>query len=134
MSLMPKFLVAELADHVRQYPTDDGHLFSMTEGGPVRHRNFYNRHFRPAVAASGLPDRLRFPHDLRHTAAALLIDRGASAKQIQAILGHSSIRVTFDRYGHLFEGHADSLMDAFDDLHARSQVSPACHDGVTQLA
>jgi hypothetical protein len=42
--------------------------------------------------------------------------------------------VTFDRYGHLFEGHADSLMDALDDLHAGPRVSPACHDGVTQLA
>jgi hypothetical protein len=57
---MPKFVVAELAEHVRQYPTESGFLFSMTEGGPVRHRNFYSRHFRPAVAASGLPDRLSF--------------------------------------------------------------------------
>jgi integrase len=130
---MPRFLVAELAEHVRQYPTDDGYLFSMAEGGPVRHRNFYRRHFLPAVDAAGLTTGLRF-HDLRHTAAALLIDRGASPKQVQAILGHSTIRVTFDRYGHLFEGHANDLMDALDMMHAEARVSPACHGGVMALA
>jgi hypothetical protein len=44
------------------------------------------------------------------------------------------IRVTFDRYGHLFEGHADDLMDALDDLHANAVVSSSCHDDVTRLA
>jgi hypothetical protein len=34
------------------------------------------------------------------------------------ILGHSSSRVTFDRYGRLFEGHADELMNAHDDTTA----------------
>jgi integrase len=129
---MPKFIVDELAEHVRRHPADDGFMFSMAEGGPVRYRNFYRRHFRPAVIAAGLPDRLRF-HDRRHTAAAPMIDRGASPKQIQAILGHSTIRVTFDRYGHLFEGHADSLMDALDGLHADARVSPACHERVIHL-
>ncbi len=46
---------------------------------------------------------LRF-HDLRHTHVAMLISRGEHPKVIQTRLGHSSIKVTLDRYGHLFEG------------------------------
>ena len=49
------------------------------------------------------------PHDLRHTAAALMIQAGGHPKQIQAQLGHSSITLTVDRYGHLFESLADEL-------------------------
>jgi integrase len=43
--------------------------------------------------------RIRF-HDLRHTFTTLLIAQGKSPKYIQAQLGHASIQVTMDRYGH----------------------------------
>ena len=79
------------------------------------------RHFKPAVVAAGLPERLRF-HDLRHTAAALMIDEGASLEQVKKILGHSSIRVTSDTYRHLFDGHADELMKGLDARRARARV------------
>ena len=66
----------------------------------MRHRNFMRRHFKPAMARAGLPEQLRF-HDLRHTAAALVIAEGATMEQVKQILGHSTIRVTSDTYGHL---------------------------------
>jgi len=53
----------------------DSFVFTATECGPLRLRNFYARHFRPAVARARLPKQLRF-HDLRHTCAALLIANG----------------------------------------------------------
>ncbi len=46
-----------------------------------------------------MPSDLRI-HYLRHTCTALLIARGAHPKAIQAQLGHSSIQVTLDQYGH----------------------------------
>ena len=42
-------------------------------------------------------------HDFRHAAASLWIEHRVSAKRVQAWMGHSSIQVTFDTYGHLFE-------------------------------
>ena len=63
-----------------------------------------------------LPERLhkiRF-HDLRHTCAALAIQAGAHPKLISARLGHSSITVTLDRYGHLFPSMEEALADALD--------------------
>jgi integrase len=74
---MPAFVAEALQEHVERYPSPDGHLFSAAEGGPLRHRNFMRRHFKPAVDRIGLPPALRF-HDLRHMAAAFMIAEGAS--------------------------------------------------------
>ena len=41
-------------------------------------------------------------HSLRHACASLWIESGYNPKQIQRLMGHSSIKVTFDFYGHLF--------------------------------
>lgn len=47
-------------------------------------------------------------HALRHACASLWIEQGHNPKQIQTLMGHSSIKVTFDVYGHLFvDGEAD---------------------------
>ncbi len=67
---LPEFLARELGDHMAQYPSADGYVFTTSEGGPIRHRNFMARHYKPAVRQAGLPTSLRF-HDLRHTAASL---------------------------------------------------------------
>ena len=48
----------------------------------------------------GLPDKeIRF-HDLRHSAATFLMARGVDPKTVQAILGHTTIRLTMDTYVH----------------------------------
>jgi hypothetical protein len=72
--------------------------------------------WQPAVRALGLPSNLRI-HDLRHTCAALLIAQGAHPKAIQAQLGHSSIQVTLDLYGHLFPDDLDRLATQLDAAH-----------------
>ncbi len=73
----------------------------------------FGRTWRHAVAESvGTPCRI---HDLRHTHAAWLIAAGEHPKTIQTQLGHSSIQVTMDRYGHLMDGlkeQADGRLDA----------------------
>ena len=55
------------------------------------------------------------PHELRHSAASILIAQGVDLKLISELLGHSSIRVTSDVYGHLLDAgkaHAAAAMDA----------------------
>lgn len=99
---LPRFLCKAVEDHLADYPpTADGLVFTSPTGTPLRHNLFYARHFKPAVVWAGLPEALRF-HDLRHTCAALLIAQGAHPKAMMERLGHSSIEVTLDRYGHLF--------------------------------
>jgi integrase len=53
-------------------------------------------------------------HDVRHTSVALAIASGAHPKAIQARMGHSSIDVTLDRYGHLFPELDEAIALAFD--------------------
>lgn len=50
-------------------------------------------------------------HSLRHAAASLFIEQGWNAKKIQKVMGHSSITVTFDTYGHLWKDTQSDLDD-----------------------
>jgi hypothetical protein len=69
--------------------------------------NFVRREFRPALRRAGLP-MVRF-HDLRHSFSSLLIAEGLAPKLISEQLGHASIAITMDRYGHLFDqSYADA--------------------------
>ena len=87
------------------------------------------RHFKPAVARTGLPPALRF-HDLRHTYAGLLIAQNAHPKAIQERIGYSSIQVTFDVYGHLLPGVSEQLTEGLDAAYHRARVvQPWCSDG-----
>jgi integrase len=56
---------------------------------------------------------MRF-HDLRHTFAALLIAGGAHAKAIQEAMGHSSITVTMNTYGHLMPRLLEEVADRLE--------------------
>ncbi len=67
-------------------------------------------------------------HDCRHTFASLLIQQKANPKYIQEQLGHGSIKVTLDIYGHLFEGdhrHFVSCLDSPIDSQSATQPQPA---------
>ncbi len=88
-------------------PNELGLVFPTPSGAVWRKDNFMARVFRPAVRRAGLAP-LRF-HDLRHTYAALMVAAGAHPKLLQAQLGHTSINVTLNTYGHLFP-------DAFVDV------------------
>ena len=111
---LPAFLADQLAEHIAPRVSDPtAYVFPSRDGGPLRHSNFYRRHFKPAVLASAVPAGTRF-HDLRHTCASLLIAQGAHPKAIAEMLGHSTIVVTLDRYGHLFEGLVEQLAAGLD--------------------
>jgi integrase len=112
---LPAFLRDRLAQHLASGvgPEPTAFIFTQPDGGPLRHWWFWDRIWTPAVAAAGLPTDLRI-HDLRHTCSALLIAEGAHPKAIQTHLGHSTIQVTMDRYGHLFPDELDRLAEGMD--------------------
>jgi integrase len=80
-------------------PTDLDLVFPNDAGKPIEKGNLVRRQFEPTLRRAGLR-RIRF-HDLRHTYASLLIAQGEHPKYIQVQMGHSSISVTMDVYGHL---------------------------------
>ncbi|MGH9119864.1 MAG: tyrosine-type recombinase/integrase [Acidimicrobiales bacterium] len=54
--------------------------------------------------ASGPASATGHPHELRHSAASLMLAAHTDPKVVSEVLGHSSIRITMDVYGHLLEG------------------------------
>jgi integrase len=86
-----------------------GPVFVSENGTPLGHSNV-DRQFDALLRRAMVPD-IRF-HDMRHTYAALSIAANVDIYTLSRRMGHSSISVTADRYGHLYPGNyqdADSL-------------------------
>jgi integrase len=92
------YLTGILADeHVRQGKPKMGHVFTRS-GKPLR-GEYVRRRFVALVSAAGLPPMT--PHGCRHTCASILKAKGIDLKEIQELLGHSSLTITADLYTHV---------------------------------
>jgi integrase len=89
------------AQRLRQPPGAEL-CFGIERGQPFRPDCLHER-ANEAWQAAGY-ERLTL-HDCRHTFASLAIAAGANAKALSTYMGHSSITITFDRYGHLMPGN-----------------------------
>ncbi|MCH8865674.1 MAG: tyrosine-type recombinase/integrase [Proteobacteria bacterium] len=88
-----------------------GFVFTKDDGAPISGERV-SKDFAKIVRTNGLPHLTL--HGLRHTAASLLIAGGVHPRTIADILGHSSISITMDVYGHLINGvqrEAISILD-----------------------
>jgi integrase len=111
---IPAFLTDMLASHLEHVPPEpDALVFTNSVGGSMEWANFRRRIWKPALIAASINPALRI-HDLRHTAASILIAQGAHPKVVQEHLGHSSIVITMDRYGHLYPEDRTKVADALD--------------------
>jgi integrase len=92
-------------------PSDLDLVFPSAAGTPLLLTNLTRRFWRPLQRAAGLVDAAGDPlfnfHMLRHYAASSWIEQGFSPKRLQALLGHASITMTYDVYGHLFPSTED---------------------------
>jgi integrase len=88
-------------------------VFENSAGQVYDDANLRRRVFWPALAKAGLR-RIRI-HDLRHTFASLLIQNGESLAYVRDQLGHHSIQITVDIYGHLEPGKNREAVDRLDD-------------------
>lgn len=78
---------------------DNDLVFANEVGQPLDGTAVLRRSFYPLLERSNLP-RIRF-HDLRHTAATLLLGQGVHPKIVSEMLGHSQIAITLDLYSHV---------------------------------
>jgi integrase len=99
---LPQAVADALAAHLAAFPAGpDGLVFTAEGGGFVRRTNFRRRVWVPALLEAGIPEPLPRVHDLRHSAATLALEAGVHPKIVQAMLGHSRIGTTLDRYSHV---------------------------------
>ena len=87
-------------------------VFLSPDGAILDPDNLYHRYFQPVLTKAGL--RKISLHDLRHTFGSLLVQSGASIVYVKEQMGHSSIQVTVDIYGHLIPGANVSFVDRLD--------------------
>ncbi len=87
-------------------------VFCNEEGRPLWKSDFERRVFHKLLAKAGLR-RVRF-HDLRHTFASRLLQNGESPAYVKEQMGHHSIKVTVDIYGHLVPGSNRAAVDRLD--------------------
>lgn len=120
---MPKVAAAALREHrVRQlqeriaagpaWQASDDLVFTTTIGTPLDSRNV-TKAFQALLKRAGLPF-MRF-HDLRHSAATLMLAQGVQPRVVMEVLGHSQIAVTMNLYAHVIpalERDAADRMDA----------------------
>lgn len=87
---------------------------TLRDGVRMTKDHWRARHFAPAVGVAKLGD-VRI-HDLRHTAASLAIQSGASVLAVQRMLGHATAAITLSIYGHLWDEALDDVAVRMDGL------------------
>jgi integrase len=94
-----------------------GLAFPDTQGGVQVHKNVLTRRYYPAQKRAGLAKRYSF-HALRHFAASAFIAQKVDLKRLSGWLGHSTVTLTIDRYGHLLQDETgDAAIMAAAEAH-----------------
>ena len=118
---LPRFLAVEIMTATTGKHADQL-VFTMPGGSVMRLPNWRRSAFMPARRRVGISDRFRV-HDLRHTAASLMIQARYPPKMLQEIMGHASITTTLDLYGHLYPGEMDRYADRLGDAATASDAA-----------
>jgi integrase len=87
-------------------------VFATQVGTFINPSNLRRRSFKPLLEKANLPP-IRF-HDLRHTAATLLLIQGVHPKYVQELLGHATISITLDTYSHILPSMGDQTARAME--------------------
>ncbi len=112
---LAQVLRGHLAEHRLARPWSEGLVFGRTAEVPFLAQTPSNR-ARRAWKKAGMP--AIGLHECRHTFASFMIAAGVNAKALSVYMGHSSVTITFDRYGHLMPGNeaeAAVLLDTYLD-------------------
>src|ERR1700732_435723 len=100
-------------------------VFPSKAGTVLDHSKLTHYQFLPCLERAGLR-RFRF-HDLRHTFGSLRLQDGASLAYVKDQMGHSSIQITVDTYGHLIPGADIAWVDRLDSKTTPHQSAPGTH-------
>lgn len=93
--------------------TETGFLFTTQLGTPLDPRNLL-RDFKKVCEGAGLGD--WHVHELRHSAASLMLAQGVKLQVVSEVLGHASVRMTADVYGHILDPDRVAAAEAMGSI------------------
>jgi integrase len=120
---LPEYVNEAIDEHGT---TADGYLFQGRKYKLVVRRS-YQEDFQRAAARVGLPPEF-IPHSLRHLYASTALAEGIPITEVSRWLGHKSIEVTHQIYGHLVPSSFDRARAALDTAHHKNRRRPARSD------
>lgn len=119
---LPLFLIEMLKQHrvqqrEQRFKVGDGWenrdlVFPDLQGGYFN-SNYLLRVFKKLLLEAGVPH--MHIHDLRHSAATILLGMGVNMKAVQELLGHSDIAITLGLYSHLLPNMQQDVVNKWDD-------------------
>ena len=114
---LPDLAISAVRAHrgrITGVPHPERWVFPDSRGGALRRQNFTRRSWWPLRERAGL-GAVRF-HDLRHTAASLLLQAGVHPKVVQERLGHSTVALTLDVYSHVLGSLQQEAAQKLDEV------------------
>jgi integrase len=103
----------EEIDGLGDYFQENGLVFCTTKETIINPTNLRKRSFAPLLDKAGLPH-MSF-HQLRHTAATILLLKNVNPKIVSEMLGHANIAITLDTYSHVLPNMQDSAVAAMEE-------------------
>jgi integrase len=119
----PAFLGEDLIAAMAGKGRDD-HVFTAPNGGVLRVSHWRPRVFNPARESLGADFPKITPHDLRHTAASLVVSAGGNVLTLARMLGHQSPKETLETYADLFDTDLDALAHVLGEARAAALETP----------
>jgi integrase len=118
--VLPQLTCDAIHEHLKRRMAE-GHagaewLFCDHKGGLLRRQNLARRSFKLLLVQADLPP-IRF-HDLRHTAATLLLIANVHPKVVSEMLGHAKVSITLDMYSHVLPTMQQESADKIDEMFA----------------
>ena len=95
---------------------ENGLVFCTGKGTLINPTNLRKRSLAPLLVRAGLPH-MNF-HQLRHTAATILLLKNVNPKIVSEMLGHATIAMTLDTYSHVLPNMQDSAVEAMEEAFA----------------
>jgi integrase len=106
-------LYLEEIDRLGDYFQENGLVFCTSKGTLINPTNLRKRSFAPLLQRAGLTH-MTF-HQLRHTAATILLLKNVNPKIVSETLGHASIAITLDTYSHVLPTMQESAVAAMEE-------------------
>jgi integrase len=125
---LSKQLCDVLGSYLATRRSDASWVFPGKDGWPMTPSAFRSSVWLPLLRRSGV--RYRKPHTLRHTFASMLIQAGESLAYVKDQLGHHSIKITVDVYGHLIPGTNKAAVDRLDEATGRNPYATDLRSGL----